>query len=330
MGRFAEWSTFLIAVGCLGGCFGIAFEQGDPQPVNEVDAGTGSSDSGTPACKAGQTLQDGVCIDADECATGANDCSPDATCTNEPGTYSCHCNDGFLGDGRTCMKACTTVLIYSDCPATSTSCDSSSDVSLADNAAMGLGLTVKQGAVGNESAFRTLFDAGGFDVVVFEGERVAMETDTANRLAVWIANGGRAIVTYWNLDNDTTGKLLRVATGTVTTASLTTPLDIYADPTSPVNLFDRLERVPSPLLLQNVMADDGDKLALNDNTGFLAGRHNSATGAGAIAVTRSRHAITLGFLPVSNGFPTPRDSDADGKPDIQELYTNMLGFLCGK
>jgi hypothetical protein len=28
-------------------------------------------------------------------------------------------------------------------------------------------------------------------------------------------------------------------------------------------------------------------------------------------------------------FQGPRDNDGDGKPDVQELYTNLIGYLCG-
>jgi hypothetical protein len=45
-----------------------------------------------------------VCADVDECTdpTLPPPCSPDATCTNTPGSYTCTCNPGFTGDGVTC------------------------------------------------------------------------------------------------------------------------------------------------------------------------------------------------------------------------------------
>ena len=42
-----------------------------------------------------------------ECETGANDCAPDATCFDTPGSFVCRCNEGFEGDGRI---GCTPVL----------------------------------------------------------------------------------------------------------------------------------------------------------------------------------------------------------------------------
>uniref|UniRef100_A0A0G4FKI5 EGF-like domain-containing protein n=1 Tax=Chromera velia CCMP2878 TaxID=1169474 RepID=A0A0G4FKI5_9ALVE len=38
----------------------------------------------------------------DECATQADNCDEDATCTDTPCSFECTCNDGFMGDGVTC------------------------------------------------------------------------------------------------------------------------------------------------------------------------------------------------------------------------------------
>ena len=44
------------------------------------------------------------CVDIDECATAAHDCVDGATCENEPGSYSCTCNPGLIGDGTTSCR----------------------------------------------------------------------------------------------------------------------------------------------------------------------------------------------------------------------------------
>ncbi|XP_064111047.1 uncharacterized protein LOC135218573 isoform X15 [Macrobrachium nipponense] len=44
--------------------------------------------------------------DIDECAQGKAECSPQATCRNSVGSYSCSCNPPFEGDGRTCEFSC--------------------------------------------------------------------------------------------------------------------------------------------------------------------------------------------------------------------------------
>jgi hypothetical protein len=55
---------------------------------------------------AGYAEDGGACVDVDECASAStsNGCSPDAVCTNHPGTFSCACKPGYLGDGGTCAN----------------------------------------------------------------------------------------------------------------------------------------------------------------------------------------------------------------------------------
>ncbi|HJL20195.1 MAG TPA: EGF domain-containing protein [Sandaracinaceae bacterium LLY-WYZ-13_1] len=51
----------------------------------------------------GHALPGGTgCTDIDECATGMDDCDPNATCANTMGGFTCTCDSGFTGDGRTC------------------------------------------------------------------------------------------------------------------------------------------------------------------------------------------------------------------------------------
>jgi hypothetical protein len=279
-------------------------------------------------CAPGYVSNGTACVDIDECEAGMADCSADGLCTNAPGTFSCACKPGFAGDGRTCTRVCNKVLIYDDCTGTDADCASIAEAMFADNAATGLGLQVLYGGVADEPAFRTLFDAGGFELVIIESSLSSLDPATASRVATWIDGGGRAIVSFWDLDNAGTGSSIRTAAGVTTVGEITTPRDVYADPGSQVDLFDRVETVPSPLTFTHLMLDDGDELALG-GTGFIAARHTSTTGPGAIAVTRADRVITLGFLPVGLVFQGPRDADTDGKPDVQELYANLIGYLCG-
>lgn len=55
-------------------------------------------------CDDGYTDANNGCRDIDECANGTDDCDPNATCTNLPGSFDCACDDGFVGDGRTCER----------------------------------------------------------------------------------------------------------------------------------------------------------------------------------------------------------------------------------
>lgn len=40
--------------------------------------------------------------DVDECTANTHDCHASATCTNTVGSFTCACNQGFTGDGKTC------------------------------------------------------------------------------------------------------------------------------------------------------------------------------------------------------------------------------------
>ena len=45
-----------------------------------------------------------ILTDIDECANDTlNNCSPNATCTNTNGNYTCSCDTGYTGDGLSCI-----------------------------------------------------------------------------------------------------------------------------------------------------------------------------------------------------------------------------------
>ena len=52
----------------------------------------------------------GTCTDINECTTGTDNCSADASCTNTVGSFTCACNAGFEGDGIACadINECVT------------------------------------------------------------------------------------------------------------------------------------------------------------------------------------------------------------------------------
>ena len=64
-----------------------------------------SSTSNECECNEGLKLDDvsDLCEDIDECLQD-HDCDKNATCTNSEGSYTCLCNSGYFGDGRTCEK----------------------------------------------------------------------------------------------------------------------------------------------------------------------------------------------------------------------------------
>ena len=41
-------------------------------------------------------------LDEDECALGNHSCHSQATCINTIGSYTCHCDEGFTGNGTIC------------------------------------------------------------------------------------------------------------------------------------------------------------------------------------------------------------------------------------
>ena len=43
-----------------------------------------------------------LCLDINECSTGADACDVNAKCKNTVGSYTCTCKKGFTGNGKTC------------------------------------------------------------------------------------------------------------------------------------------------------------------------------------------------------------------------------------
>jgi len=44
------------------------------------------------------------CTDVDECAVNNGGCHQHADCINTPGSFSCACVEGYVGDGLDCMR----------------------------------------------------------------------------------------------------------------------------------------------------------------------------------------------------------------------------------
>ncbi|MEM7677208.1 MAG: calcium-binding EGF-like domain-containing protein [Myxococcota bacterium] len=86
------WTSRFIALSLvLAGCTGRV---GEPDDSNPPRPGV--------TCDPGFELVAGACQDIDECSTTSVGCDINAACVNQPGSFSCVCNDGFSGDGTTC------------------------------------------------------------------------------------------------------------------------------------------------------------------------------------------------------------------------------------
>ena len=53
--------------------------------------------------------------DIDECANATtNNCDSNATCTNTPGSFTCTCNQGYTGNGTTCLSKYPRCTLHTD------------------------------------------------------------------------------------------------------------------------------------------------------------------------------------------------------------------------
>ena len=200
-------------------------------------------------------------------------------------------------------------------------------VTFANEAAGALGVSISR--VTNATAFNAAFDAGGFDMIIYEDGQGGMTTDTQARLRGWIGRGGRLVFSWWALTLSTS---MQQALGLTVTSSYTAYRDVYRDPTLPVDFFalpiQRGNRpvwteLPSPLTGADLSGVNGVELQLA-SPGFIAARLDSVTGPGAIAVTRRGRVIVNGFLPADT---VNVDNDNDGIEDMRELYENEILYL---
>ena len=68
-------------------------------------------------CLAGYTRSDKFnCVEINECTNNQNTCDKNAMCSNTPpGSYTCTCNEGYSGDGRSCVPICNPKCINGEC-----------------------------------------------------------------------------------------------------------------------------------------------------------------------------------------------------------------------
>lgn len=98
-------------------CDGLGACSGTTISCSDDDCNTRSC-NGSASCTV--TPIPGACGDVDECQLGTDNCSPDASCTNTTGSFTCDCNAGFAGDGVTCNDIDECQLLQSVCDANAT------------------------------------------------------------------------------------------------------------------------------------------------------------------------------------------------------------------
>jgi hypothetical protein len=68
-------------------------------------------------CGNGLECSQGNCSDINECSAPIPACDANAICSNAVGSYSCTCNEGYEGDGKTCtlIPQCSAVMCGEQC-----------------------------------------------------------------------------------------------------------------------------------------------------------------------------------------------------------------------
>jgi hypothetical protein len=101
------------SLGCVGGA--------PPNPDDAVACTVDTCNENTDAiehapdpalCPAGTFCSTVLgCTNVDECREGTDNCSDHATCTDTDGGFTCACKAGYSGDGVTCNKLCTPMIV---------------------------------------------------------------------------------------------------------------------------------------------------------------------------------------------------------------------------
>ncbi len=289
------------------------------------------------ACAAGNVCSNGTC--SQSCPVGETACG--ASCrdlqTDNANCGACGmtCAPGLLCTAGMCgcppgMPQCgPTVLLFSDV---------ASVPYPTDPEALGATKRLKGSVIGPftspSATLDAAYDAGGFDVLVVDNTNYAIGNDLISRIGDWVSCGGRLVFDSWTLPGDTA---LQSALG-VTTANAAcygtgvTPNPLVAD-TSAVNLWtSSWASASSPLTATqtNVWVPFcGSAIQTYQLTpaagGSIAGRFTTAgTGPGAMTVTGNGHVIVNGFFPSDYRVT---DGNANGVPDVQELYENQIAYL---
>lgn len=278
------------------------------------------------SCPVGETACGGSCRDLQtddaNCGTCGTACNPGQHCT----AGACACPPGIPNCGPT-------VLVYSDVP---TFTYPTPPEAIAASARLKGSAIAPSTAGCSFAGFNAAYDAGGFDVVVWDQVNCFLVAPAASRLNDWVTCGGRLIINAFPIiypaPSATLGTLLGITAASPYCTSTGPDKSIFPDksavdlwsqpvavgsslaPTQP-NLWSPYCGLPYPMGYQLTPAV----------AGTIAGRFDTAgTGPGAIAVTRNGHVVVQAFNPSDYRMT---DANADGVPDVQALYANEIAYV---
>ncbi|MCA9656464.1 MAG: hypothetical protein KC501_41555 [Myxococcales bacterium] len=330
-----------------GGVDGSSGDTSTADPCDEVTCDPnatcdGSSGEAVCTCNPGWEGDGSRCTNIDECAD--DPCDPNATCMDEPGSFTCTCNPGFTGDGLSCADEDECALGTDDCgpnqlclneasgfscacrpgdggvpcsPGTILVYDDTNSPGNANLAATSLGYTVNLTA--SRADFQAAFDAGGYDLIIYDAPGIGVDSADQTRLSNWISGGGRLVFGAYNLNSFAP---MQAALG-VSVVTYGSPRPVYDAAGAVLSLYDQLESITSPMTTTQDAGDNGDELSLT-GPGFVLARLDGPAGPGAIVLTNEHRVIVNGFLPYDIG---TADVDMDGTADMVEMYRNQIGLL---
>ena len=174
--------------------------------------------------------------------------------------------------------------------------------------------------VGDETTFNTLLGGSTWDLVVVDCPSNVPDAPKWTPLINYIGGGGKAIMSFWDLDNNSGqgDPALPGAFGVSASGEFTSPLTVYR-----WNAAHPIFTTPNPVgdltSWTDSWVDDGDKLTVLAGAQALAGFTGSAT-AGEAAIV-----LGNGGLTIYNGFLFDELNDPTGT----DLVANEVQYLLG-
>lgn len=260
------------------------------------------------ACDMGYADMAGTCVDVNECTAHADDCAMNALCENTPGSFLCHCFPGASGDGRTCTPP--TVLILTDTMA----------MTAVENGAMRAGTTPT--VTTDAAAFTSMLTGGTWSAIfVTSISAPSLDTATVDAIDAYVAGGGKAVMSHYEIDTFPTLENTFEVTGTPYMGAE----DVATDLTTTPDLFTQQEIFPTPLSMHGTsFFTEGVRLAPFGSAFAVA---SLSGGGSAIVIGNHGRTIVNGFT-IAEGLATVApDVDGDGLFDASELVTNELDYL---